>query len=67
MDFHLRKRDYLLSGLVLRFIVFYNELGQHPIQSHICRSFISPTLARRRKYISKIEIALQMVYYRVMD
>ncbi|CBK22023.2 uncharacterized protein [Blastocystis hominis] len=34
---------------------------QHPVHSKICREFISATLERRRKYISKLEIALRMV------
>ena len=37
-------------------------IGQHPSKSRICREFVSQTLERRRKYISKIEIALLMVF-----
>ena len=49
-----------LSGLV-GYCKIFDFLGQHPVHSKICREFISATLERRRKYISKLEIALRMV------
>lgn len=59
-DFQTRRKVCDLSGLVGYYKIF-DILGQHPVHSKICREFISATLERRRKYISKLEIALRMV------
>lgn len=59
-DFQTREKVCDLNGLVGYYKIF-DSLGQHPVHSKICREFISTTLERRRKYISKLEIALRMV------
>lgn len=60
-DFQTRGKAFDLNGRVIPIDIF-NFLGQHPLHSKICRNFISATLERRRKYISKLEIALRMVF-----
>lgn len=59
-DFQTRGKACDLNGRV-DFYKIFDFLGQHPVHSKICREFISVTLERRRKYISKLEIALRMV------
>lgn len=46
---------------LIRFQLLYS--GQHPTRSAVCRKFISPTLGRKRTYVSRIEIAFQMLVH----